>query len=511
MDPNHPIATIADTPIQLCETLSAGIMFRKLPIELIDYIAQGLELKDVQNLRLTSKQVRDKFRFSFQRHFHNQKTDLSAESRQRLEGVAASTEFSSAVRCLTVTATVYDPSDLKDSVCTEHEECHGNRCFGLSNHAAAEWLIGIMKKLVTLETLSLDAHVIQGAAAKKRNLPYNRPHGNWRVLWRRALDVFKIALTAAVKSKVQLRSFCAYPTTLYCSMEGRAITAVIDELTRDPSLSTALANSVASLEELALNFSPPIRTESEVQVLYDQWVAQLPRGMRARLRPQLSHGFRPTSYYMTDSEHVVSAPENLDGVQTVLRLPMPHLRRLDLRLYNTLNGHAKAYSKLFSHIADELQFPSLEHCIMRGIRATEAALLRFLDKHTSTLRHLELHGVILTDGTWHPIFAKISAMGKSQRLCRVSASHLYTDETLFNLAPKADDGMTAGMVWSGYISDNGTFFPCVGGDHVYAREFGPEVLQRGLLEFASQELGEPLGSPYNNNRLMVYQANFGPP
>lgn len=180
---------------------------------------------------------------------------------------------------------------------------------------------------------------------------------------------------------------------------------------------------------------------------------------------------------------------------------MPNLENLHLHLYDTLEGSAKSYIKVFSYIADEVVLPSLRQLTLRCFYCDEASLLNFLRAHENIDR-LELHEIHLTSGSWSPILEFLITMPS---LKHVTFHNLWKPGAgMLNLGPKD----SSKSEWKG---DGNSCFRCMGGTMVHTRIFTQKDIQSERFNFADGPEGRQLGSPQFHRWITGRRAECGPP
>ncbi|KAK3326166.1 hypothetical protein B0H66DRAFT_588807 [Apodospora peruviana] len=432
-----------------------------LPTELVEKVAEQLELADLANLRLTCRGMAAKCNGPhFKSYFHSQATDLCAQSLARLGAITADPTFGPAIKRLTVTAAVYsydydydydllaledtDPSEPDSEDSGEQTNNRANlrwiRAMSkaqsdeeASGHASVIiQLTAILQSLGTLESLNLMSVLVTGpheTRSPEESLAVD--FNSWNSLWHRTEDVFIITMTDMARSQVQTAVFRVYQTTPRFTVNIGGITSLLSS----PHMKGWLANATPDIEEFGLSFWTNLAFETEKN----------------------------------------------EGIAALLSLLKAQLERLDLHMFNTVHVQERqttTYDRIFTRIAHDTTFPNLSRCVLRGIYTTEASLLEFL--------------VWLTHGNWTAIFAHLRGpeMPYLEYLRLHSLLHLLGGKLPFYLAPKDIETIAEQMPCRAHdaLLCSRMSFPCTNNRYsIFAREFtGGEVLQRGL-EFRSED------------------------
>ena len=170
--------------------------------------------------------------------------------------------------------------------------------------------------------------------------------------------------------------------------------------------------------------------------------------------PRVYASYSESLTHLKSLDLVMSTREEIDGsfeclsTGGVLRslTAAPYLDRLGLCVstgFNLLFAEGLPY---LDHFVGSFRWTLLVHVTIENIRTRENVLKGFLDRHSSTLRSVELGSVYLTDGKWMSIF-------------RMMRSVLRLDAVDF----------------SGYFREANEFFAFDTGDNVAADSFSKNV------------------------------------
>ena len=480
-----------------------------LPTEIIEKIAENLDLPDLSNLRLTCRDMsRRATGPQMKSHFHAQTTDLSSSSLARLVAITSNPTFGPAVKRLTVLATVYFadwldkmagpalnmtrivgsysenqieefPQDLEFISDRRAEQSLAE----LEAHVSViEQLTVIMKNLGHLDSVNLVGVVV--TSRDQMCSPARAAPKLWHNVARRAAQAFYVTMEAMVRSGLQTPVFQVFPTTRRCSIPAGCVSWLLSVMDVEP-----LGTALSPLKNFSLSFAPISGTRNEIG-----------------LGPGRAGGQGGGHEGEDGPEAAALEEETFQALPALLGL-MPQLEILDLHMYNPFRRRSVGYSNIFVNMARDVQFPKLQKCILRGIWGTEESLLQFLEKHASQIEHLELRDFWLTEGTWAPVFRQLNTKQMPNLEFLRLENLFYGENKLVNLAPRnpepINDRQTAEV--SSIIS-----FPCTGGHCVFLREFGPVVLNRGL-EFSAEDRGRLLPSPEFKRWKMNRGDEFGPP
>ena len=499
-------------------TLQAQLV--RYPPEIVDKITEDLDLSSICALRLTCKFLADQCCGpQFLSYFHNQRTDLSRESLQRLNQISQHTRLGRAVRRVKVSAVFYDISELDNMLLTKNrrqkhpmlassnviasmsqdqlDEASANREHVLANlreqqqmksdQSDIRLLADALRGFGTLATLTVDAAVMQGLKE------YVAPSTvySWYPVWVRAARVYHTTMLAIACSSIAINDLQIYTSVQRCSIPTWDINKHM------PALETAgLAEAAKHIKNLSLSISTKVNT--------DDWGSMDPC---ARFSEENNSSYQ-TRIDMHQGELFgddpgATADGNYPGVAKLLKY-MPKLESLDLHLYKTLRGPIKRYAQVFSCIAEDVELPSLRHCKLRGLQCREESLLRFLDAHNSLVT-LELHEIHMISGSWPRILAYLCTLPALQQ---VTLSNIWAGK-LLNLAPRENgSGSSACRRWTKNPDD---CLDCIGGHLLHTRTFSREEIQRERFAFANGPSGPPAGSLQNSIWMNKLREEYGPP
>lgn len=453
-----------------------------LPSLVTENIVQYLDLGAIKSLRLSCKALSERcIGPHFKSYFREQRTDLTEESLKSLCALASHPSLGSTVKILTVLAVVYDSSELKEVLssgerrivnfdgciqtvtyedCTEEELTTVKSDLGWlqarqdekqSDVSVIESLVSAMKLFEKLDSISLEAAVVQG-----RGEIEPPPNRKWHETWTRAWQVYDLTMTAVIRSGIAIDTLTVYRETMRCSVQACNITAHIASLDAADRLSFA----GSSIKHLALSISPEITEDFDSTTLEGQ------------------NGY---------------------GIAGLLKL-MSNLETLDLHLYRPRKGKRIRCERILEEVAQVVHLPLLKQCSWNGAFCTEETMLQFLKKYPQ-ITHLTLGEINLVSGSWAPILEYLS--NEMPALISLRLSNLWRRGNVMNLDP----------VWSepSRKLPRSLYYPFGGGwKMVHTMEFDAADLKRGL-DFRPRPGGRALGSgPLMRWRKSRY-AEYGCP
>ena len=359
-------------------------------------------------------------------------------------------------------------------------------------------LAAALREFGSLKTLSLEAAVDQGLGN------YIAPSSarEWHPIWIRAVEVYRTVTLAIARSSVAIESLHIYKNSTRCSVPTWDVNAHMPKLE-----SSNFYNAAQHIKSISLSVSTKVETDT-------QKIADAAANLTGADRAYFQAGMH-TVGLLSESDPEATAEENYPGVARFLK-NMPNLSQLDLHLYTTLKGTANSYAKVFSSIADTIHLPSLHHCSLRGLRCTEASLLKFLRAHTS-LTSLHLHELTLVSGSWSPIFTHLSTT--PPHFSHLSLHNLWKpNHQMLNLAPKhrpwvekEEKGYDPSPM-KGWTDDHNLSFACLDGIKVHTRHFDrEEIVGEGGFEFKEGPVERQMGSPQFMAWIETRRAVYGPP
>ncbi|KAL9612075.1 MAG: hypothetical protein Q9167_003297 [Letrouitia subvulpina] len=350
-----------------------------------------------------------------------------------------------------------------------------------------------LRSLGTLTALTIEAAVAQGFGS----LTTPSSAREWHSVWTQATQVYRTVTLSIAQSSIAIDTLRFYQTSSRCSVPTWDLNEHM------PALEAAhFAQAAESIKSTYLSVST--RVETNHQKIVDA---------RARLsgadRAYYDAGMGTDAGLLVPDDPDATAAGNYPGVARLLN-QMPNLERLDLHLYNTLQGRANSYAEVFSCIADDVVLPSLRHCTLRGLYSSEVALLKFLRAH-DTLETFELREIYLVSGSWSSILAHVCVMPSLQQVLLQNLWEL--GQGLVNLEPKNKPKQQEKkkLPPDGIMEDRNCSYPCIGGLMVHTRTFSREKMQKERFQFMKRPSGRSLGSASLHMWIQARKAEYGPP
>ncbi|KLJ08190.1 hypothetical protein EMPG_09958 [Blastomyces silverae] len=354
---------------------------------------------------------------------------------------------------------------------------------GQSDESILSSLVSAFRTFARLDSVNLDAITVWGRDSLVSTL-----HGReWHRIWVRASQVYRLSISALATSGIAVESLSVYRNTLRCSVPSCDIMTPLENFD-----SRAIALFGKSIRNLALGVSMKIET--------DPGKISATRKLLEQASPRSRGAFHWDMLDSTDPEAITES--NFTAIARLLQF-MPNLEALDLHLYHCLKGDPSGYDKIFELISKHIRLPSLKQCYLRGIYATQGALLQFLANHPF-ITHLDLREIHLTSGSWEPVIDHLDS--KMPALTRLRLSNLWTNQIL-NLRP----------IWEtkfdemNYLKPNPISYPCHGGLVVHTWDFKEHDLKKRLKFYPTTPGDVPLGSPGRFHWLHSRLLEYGPP
>lgn len=381
-----------------------------------DHFLEFLDIGTIKNLRLTSLAVSDRcLTPHFKKAFKEIRTTLDPD---RLQGLITLLENPflgrKCIRRLTILATLYDFAPLHMAMATRHwyggspdgqvrrlsdirfsDEwlaalkagltwLHTRKLYATSDEAqpVVALLSQILRLLAGLEKLSLDFICVNGPSEL---VPTGALAVQLTPICASAMDTYRRTTEAMARSQITVDHFDVFTGPLRCALESVEFVKHID---RDLLFDLNFTSGVASqFKKFSLSFSPKTKVNLvELQML--------------QRRRQESGPFKTTEWRYKGNDSQFDHPDGYWGIAEMLSY-MAQLEELDLHQYLVAPADIPRSKQVFKEIS-HVTLPKLQKLILRGMRADEADLLRFLDAHPA-LTHLDFQDFQLTSGTWESI------------------------------------------------------------------------------------------------------------
>ena len=382
-----------------------------LPYELSKIIFDQVDHKDIQSLRLTCSSLRSTTLHHFRQAFAHRTTDPSPRSLLSLITLCENQDLGSAIKQLTIVAAYHDPAWLKtvtqgsDGPHTLEEADRAAPCNSLPelrkrvvdiNEAAADHsdlrlLTTALQRARNLRTITLESGIHQGPEVR---LPASQSGGAWHEVWKRALHVFSVTMTALARSKLPLDELYIYGGYWGCGVPAIDIHRLMPGL-----ITKGLGEVLVNLRVLTLSYSTPPLEEG----ILDTGNFDNEERPTYPSRNTGSKTFLPSLAF---------AQRNYLGPASFLAL-CPNLEDLVLSLYyrqppgsfsrEDASAPDEEYEDGSDHNAQAVQMPKLLRCKISGQSARQHALLQLL-RDSFDLETLDPRFVALVEAcSWGPV------------------------------------------------------------------------------------------------------------
>ena len=426
----------------------------RLPPELFENILEYLGDNEINWLRLTCKDVRDRTLHRFRRRFIYRQTDLSANSLQMLIDIGNHEQFGSAVETVTVVAVLYDSAYLHELVkcTTPFPESSDNpteppdRPTELTGSEVSQvrWELSLLSKL------EAEQHGPKVQDVRTGHGLGRRPIGRVDVveeeektrLSRTMLTIAfcqlgrlkSLILEAAVYKMAAVR-LAAYKCT-DTEVMWRKASYVFREVM------IALAESRMIVDRLSI-YGGPWGGSVSCDIIHEVvgfWTDQdrektLDAVKRLSLCVSAWNPDEATDYRAErKAAPTVNRHRSLAGFLALC----PNVEELELQGYATDRGGIPWSQDCFESVAEEVQFSSLRSCALGGLHLREIDLIRFLEDNRR-LGDLSLQVVTLTQGDWHAVFR--FCLDKLVELEMLTFQYLWVSRHVFLIENEDENGV----------------------------------------------------------------------
>lgn len=397
--------------------------FTSLPVELSTIIIDEVDSRDISSLRLTCSRLRSTTLYRFRQAFTHRTTNMSSKSLQALTAICEHEDLGPAIRSLTIVAACYDTTFLQkvldtkrpykkyneehgpvvrenhkpctreelNTVATQHNLLIRRKADQAKVAASKSDLMQLTATLQTasnLRTITLEAGLyhypeIRVAASQSR--------GAWAEVWKRALHVYSVTMTALAQSKLRIEELHIYGGKRGCSVPAYDMHRLMPDL-----LAKGLKEVLVQLRVLSLNYATRLLE------------AERPFGVK---------GFQgyPRRIEESNTKLVSLATDKRNYLGPAYFLSLcPNLQELDIGYYalrvpewcssGDFSAYWGGYENVFDQFTNSVRLPKLLKCKIRGQSIRQHALLQLL-KDSSRLETLELRFVTLVEGgSWGTIF-----------------------------------------------------------------------------------------------------------
>jgi hypothetical protein len=271
-------------------------------------------------------------------------------------------------------------------------------------------LIKALRGLPNVRNINLKAALATGIG-KRYNI------GNfltWRDNWTRTFEAFQALLTAITSSETSLDSLVIGFEKL--SIPTHAIMDLMHKLESEGFVAVGLRLNTFAIN-LAMTTRPSISPHDAIA----------------------KHGSLTSE--SSTSQHVVGSNDyqngsqpDFEGVSHLFRR-MPNLESLEVNLYPAAKLPEQSYQSFLPVVfKDTWYFPRLRKLSFLGLVSSQESLQDILTRHAATLEEVDFENVVLSSGSWEPVFKTLSQLPSLTNL-RLNLLATTTDRNEVNLEP----------------------------------------------------------------------------
>lgn len=475
-----------------------------LPVELVEYIVQDLDLQDIGSLRTACRDMRSKAsQGRFKTFFISKRVDLTPEFLERFTSITSPGCLGDLIEHLTLVAVVYNTLGVEATLRNGSKyvtEDHQRMKVDLNPEelaAATTELQQLRQQHVELtrlhnsggdlkllaeafsnirdhakgRLLSMSFDTVVSRDRKTRQQPLIG--GSWKQIWKASARAWRLGLDALGSTSLPVETLDIYSGVKRCSVTSNEIGVRRNRKGFDAAFKGLRKISLSVTNRIidASGLDKRLTGDPDDNIDWEAEYEQLPKA---------------------DLLSIASDEANYTGPAELLHLA-PALEELHLHWYETRVGtlsHSELmYERIFARIVATAQLPSLRVCRLRGLYVTGSDLLKFLPN--GPIKDLALENVYLVKGGyWRPIFdycsSEEAAMEKLHLEDIWESSLLHFDE---DAAPK-------------FPVIDGTWGPNT------ITRIGDEVRKRiGYHMAGGRAVGSPEAYIWRHNRKLEY----GPP
>ena len=368
-----------------------------LPVELSTIIVDQVDSRDISSLRLTCSRLRSTTLYRFRQAFTHRTTNLSSKSLRALTAVCEHEDLGPAVRSLTVVAAYYDTTFLQkvldtkrpykkyneehgpvirethklctrkelNTVATQHNTLirrQADQAKVATSKSDLIQLTAIMQKASNLRTITLEAGLYQYPEVR---VAASQSRGAWADVWKQALRVYSVTMTALAQSKLRIEELHIYGGEWGCSVPAYDMHRLMPDL-----LAKGLKEVLVQSRVLSLNYATRLLE------------AERPFGVK---------GFQgyPRRIEESNTKLVSLAPDKRNYLGPAYFLSLcPNLQELDIGYYalripewcssRDFSAYWGGYENAFDQITRSVRLPKLLKCKIRGQSIRQHALLQLL-------------------------------------------------------------------------------------------------------------------------------------
>lgn len=231
--------------------------FARLPLEVISNIGDNVDAASLGTLRLSSRAMRDVFTPHFTRYHikDSQSIDLTKQCLDRLRVLSSSPHLRPRIRRLHLTCIYYHETPAErgpdttfpdepifprrkewflhplrfldapeDRKWMDHRQAEQ---FALHGAVICAQLSNALRVFGSLDEIGLEAAVVLGRQPEHRWQPHKVEHLAWKELWARAIQAYRVVMSAIARSQICLGSLSIYTKTKICSVPYHEAAAVV--------------------------------------------------------------------------------------------------------------------------------------------------------------------------------------------------------------------------------------------------------------------------------------------
>ncbi|KAK7424438.1 hypothetical protein QQX98_000403 [Neonectria punicea] len=375
--------------------------FVRLPPEVILYIGTYLDAASLGILRCSSSATRAAVTHYFVHHYvrDTQSVDLTKQGLERLSALSTCPDLGHRIRRLHLTCIYYHETPASPDGDTtfpdapifprrEHSLLHPLRFLdapedrtwmdhrqaeqvALTGAAICEQLSDALRACGALDEITLEATVVLGRQPEHRWPPHKVEYLAWRRLWARAIQAYRIGMSAIARSQIHLGSLAVYKETKICSVPYNEAVAVLPRIVQEGFAAVASRLNHFSIG-LATTMAPVVVVNGED--FYE------PPGISNGQTTLTSR--RPLRGLRLDSD--LNRKPEFQDIARLFQL-MPNLQTLTMHLYQTsiYSSFFDSYSPLLSAIFRSTPLTHLRSLNLQGFPVQMTLMNDILSKSPS--------------------------------------------------------------------------------------------------------------------------------
>ncbi|KAI6088227.1 hypothetical protein F4821DRAFT_91813 [Hypoxylon rubiginosum] len=478
--------------------MAAGL--EDFPPELVEIIVRHLDVKDVGNLRLTSRCLRSKAsQVHFRSYFRSKRVKLTSPHLEEFEAVTRRGSLGCEIRDLTLVGVV---RSLEAAV--ERADSEGK-------HPMQRWQERQKERQQNYELIvrrlsdvfkNIAANSVAGRLHSLSLEVAEYPIGGegWRFIWQSTADTSRIIFSALQESRIRLDHLNLFNGShlYHCSIASNKLSSI--DYSTD-----ALSQSLGSVRSLSISVSDRILDVTETS---SGWADESDwSGLDDEEEEREGEEESDSEAAMVESDLWLAMADARDENNFIGLAGLIHacqnLKILHIHQYEVnrrrIDSRVTIPSELIFQrgIATLNMLPPIEECSLSGVFLRESDMLAFLERSSKTLRALSMKTVTMVTGSFRPVFDYIAS--------RIpNLDYLYLDELVV-----------------GGVGGEPVHFMGVGQPrfHTWVGAHGSWTLRRAGSEETQQPIPyhlptgapEPVGSPEMTEWLHNQRQEYGPP